>query len=93
MADKVTFDFENGIIIWDTEDRKGIEQCEYLINFKEEIIESYLNSKKLVFDKSKYTLEEIERELLGSEKVHKTNFDIEELERRILLSKDKQEEE
>lgn len=38
MADKVTLDFENGIITWDTDSQKGTEHCPDLAERKAAIL-------------------------------------------------------
>lgn len=38
MADKITLDFENNIIEFDTENQKGTEYCEDLKEMKEEVL-------------------------------------------------------
>ena len=38
MADKVTLDFENGKIIWDTDAQTGVESCPDLAERKPQIL-------------------------------------------------------
>ena len=38
MADKITLDFENNMITWDTNAQKGIEYCPELASRKTEIL-------------------------------------------------------
>lgn len=38
MADKVTLDFENGKIIWDTDAQTGVENCPDLAERKPQIL-------------------------------------------------------
>lgn len=38
MADKITLDFENNTIIWDTDAQKGIEYCPELASKKAAIL-------------------------------------------------------
>lgn len=40
MADKVTLDFETGMITWDMESQKGTEYCLDLAERKEKILEA-----------------------------------------------------